>query len=232
VQKCTGAFCYGAAPEQGTLMQEDGIDAGIGVLRQRERIAVFAMVAVMAISALTAVFEVMEIGGIVDLVQEPDAPLSLVYVGVLLSNFVIYIGAVIAVAMWIHRGHRNLHEAGIPDLRFSPGWAVGWYFVPIAFLFMPFQAMRELWTVSHNRSDSFSASAPGNLGMWWAFWIIGNILGNVSFRMSDVGDGSVALVTGLGSSIGTIVAAWLLMRIMQDITAAQADGIGVAQIFE
>lgn len=213
-------------------MESEGIDVGIGVLRQRERVAVFAMYAVMAISALTAVFEVMEIAGIVDLVEEPDTSLALVYVGVLLINFVIYIGAVIAVAMWIHRGHRNLHEAGIPDLKFSPGWAVGWYFVPIAFLFMPFQAMRELWTVSHNRSASFSASAPGNLGMWWAFWIIGNILGNVSFRMSDVGDGSFALITGLGSSVCTIVAAWLLMKIMQEITAAQTDGIGVAQVFE
>ncbi|AUX70364.1 hypothetical protein CHX26_13440 [Porphyrobacter sp. HT-58-2] len=213
-------------------MESEGIDVGIGVLRQRERIAVFAMYAVMAISALTVVFEVMEIAGIVDLVQEPDTPMALVYIGVLLINFVIYIGAVIAVAMWIHRGHRNLHEAGIPDLKFSPGWAVGWYFVPIAFLFMPFQAMRELWTVSHNSSDSFSASAPGNLGMWWAFWIIGNILGNVSFRTSDMGDGSVGLITGLGSSVCTIVAAWLLMKIMQEITAAQTDGIGVAQVFE
>lgn len=213
-------------------MESEGIDVGIGVLRQRERIGVFAMYAVMVISALTVVFEVMEIAGIVDLVQEPDTPMALVYIAVLLINFVIYIGAVIAVAMWIHRGHRNLHEAGIPDLKFSPGWAVGWYFVPIAFLFMPFRAMRELWTVSHNRSDSFSASAPGNLGMWWAFWIIGNILGNVSFRTSDMGDGSVGLITGLGSSVCTIVAAWLLMKIMQEITAAQTDGIGVAQIFE
>lgn len=213
-------------------MESEGIDVGIGVLRHRERIGVFAMYAVMAISALTVVFEVMEIAGIVDLVQEPDTPMALVYIAVLLINFVIYICAVIAVAMWIHRGHRNLHEAGIPDLKFSPGWAVGWYFVPIAFLFMPFQAMRELWTVSHNRSDSFSASAPGNLGMWWAFWIIGNILGNVSFRTSDMGDGSVGLITGLGSSVCTIVAAWLLMKIMQEITAAQTDGIGVAQIFE
>lgn len=213
-------------------MYEQALSAGIGTLRERERIAVFAMYAVIASSAFTALFEMMEIGGIVDLEQEPDAPLALAYLGVLLIAFLTYIGAVIAVAMWIYRGHRNLHDAGIPDLKFSPGWAVGWYFVPIAFLFMPFQAMRELWTASHHRADSFSAPAPGNLGMWWAFWIIGNILGNISFRMSDVGDGSVALITGLGSSVGTIVAAWLLTRIMQDITVAQADGIGAAQIFE
>lgn len=213
-------------------MYERELSAGIGTLRQRERIAACAMYAVIASSALTAVFEIMEIGGNFDLRREPDAPLALVYLGVLSVNFVIFVGAVIAVAMWIHRGHRNLHEARIAGLKFSPGWAVGWYFVPIALYFKPFQAMRELWTASHNRADSLSAPAPGNLGMWWTFWIIGSILGNLSFRMGGTVDGRIGMIAGLASSLSMIVAAWLLMQIMRDITIAQAEGIGVVQIFE
>jgi hypothetical protein len=216
-------------------MQADGIVSGISTLTQRARIAVFAMYAIIAIFALTIVGEVLELAGIIDLIGAPDDPLVLAYTGILLTNFVIYVAAVILVAMWIYRAHANLHEAGITGLQFSPGWAVGWYFIPIAFLFKPFQAMRELWNESHRVTGGFSAEAPGHLNAWWGCWIAGNILGNVSTRLGMMGDGAnvqVSLVLALGSSILTIGSAWLLIRIMREITTAQADGIAVSQIFE
>lgn len=46
--------------------------------------------------------------------------------------------------VWQHRGHSNLWARGIPGLRYSPRWAVGWWFVPFA-SFMPYKTTRELW---------------------------------------------------------------------------------------
>lgn len=216
-------------------MQVDGVASGVSVLMQRARIAVFAMYAVMAIFVVTMVGEMLELVGVIDLFMAPDDPLAIIYTGTLLVNFVIYVGSVIAVGMWIHRAHANLHEAYIPGLEFSPGWAVGWYFIPIAFLFKPFQAMRELWNASLQTSSNFSAPAPGNLSTWWGLWIISNILANVSTRISLLGDGGniqVATALNLGSSICTIGSAWLLLQIIRTITNAQADRIAVAEIFE
>jgi Domain of unknown function (DUF4328) len=216
-------------------MQAEGIVGGITLLKQREKIAVFAMYATIGIFALTLFGELLELGGVIDLIGSPDEPLALAYTAILLGNFAVYIASVIVVAMWIHRGHANLHEAGITGLQFTPGWAVGWYFIPIANLFKPFQAMQELWNESHRVSGGFSAGAPGHLNGWWGCWIVGNILGNVSTRMSLMGDGGnvqVSLVLALGSSILTIGAAVLLIRIMREITTAQVDGIAVSQIFE
>lgn len=216
-------------------MQEQAIVAGVSTLRQRERIAAFAMYATMAASVLAAGGELLELQGAIDLVYAPEEPLALIYSAILLVSLVVYIGSIIAVGMWIHRAHANLHAAGIEGLQFSPGWAIGWYFVPIALLFKPFQAMRELWNQSHQTADSFSAPAPGTLSAWWGLWIVSNILANVSFRMSFVGEGSnleMALVLSLASNLCTVPAAWLLMQIMRAITAAQADGIAARQIFE
>ncbi|MDZ4276264.1 MAG: DUF4328 domain-containing protein [Erythrobacter sp.] len=216
-------------------MSVDGMVSGISTLMQRARAAVFAMYATMAIFTLTMLGEMLELRGVIALEIAPEEPLALAYTVILLVNFVIYFGSVIAVGMWIHRAHANLHEAGIPGLEFSPGWAVGWYFIPIAFLFKPFQAMRELWNASHQTGNSLSAPAPGNLSLWWGLWIISNILANISTRMSLFGDGSnfqVAAALNLGSSICTIGSAWLLLQIIRAITTAQADGIAVAQIFE
>ena len=136
--------------------------------------------------------------------------------------------------MWIHRAHSNLQDAGI-ELETSPGWAVGWYFIPIANLFKPFQAMRELWTESHGAQDSYAAEAPSTLGIWWGCWIIGNILGNVSTRMSMMGDGSnlqVALVLAIVSSVITIASAWLLRGIIKEVTSAQLQGVSLAKVFD
>src|SRR5437868_6687462 len=44
---------------------------------------------------------------------------------------------------WIHRANRNARALGAQGMRFTPGWAVGWYFIPIASLWKPYQAMKE-----------------------------------------------------------------------------------------
>lgn len=216
-------------------MQGEGIVTGIGVLHQRQKIAVFTIFATIGSLALVAVGEMLELAGVIDLLNAPEEPLALTYTLILLINFVAFVTSVIAVSMWIYRAHANLHEVGLPGLRFTPGWAVGWYFIPIAFLFKPFQAMRELWTESQQTGDSFSAPAPGDLSAWWGFWIVGNILGNVSTRLGLMGDGANMQITtalGFASSLCTIGAAWLLLGIVRKITAAQNDGIVAAQIFD
>ena len=216
-------------------MYTDTGSAGVSTLVQRARVAGFAIYATIAIFALTLVGELLEVAGLIDLAAPEGDPLALSYTVVLVANFVIFIGSVVAVSMWIHRAHANLHESGMVVLNFTPGWAVGWYFIPIANLFKPFQAMRELWTESHQIRDSFGAQLPGMLGTWWACWIVGNILGNVSTRLSLMGDGSnfqVAAAIGAASTVSLIAAAWFLLQIIREITAAQHDGALVAKVFE
>jgi hypothetical protein len=66
----------------------------------------------------------------------------------------------------------------------SPPWAVGWYFVPIAFLWKPFQALRETWQVSAAPLAWVSVPVPNLLRWWWGLWLSDSILGNVSVRLS------------------------------------------------
>ena len=46
--------------------------------------------------------------------------------------------------VWQHHATANLWSRGLPGLRFTPGWVVGWWFVPFANLVLPYLAMREL----------------------------------------------------------------------------------------
>ena len=73
---------------------------------------------------------------------------------------------------WIYRANLNCHHFGAEGMRFTPGWSIGWYFIPIPNLWKPYQAMKEIWGVSKNPSDWQDESDSTLLGWWWAFWLV------------------------------------------------------------
>jgi heme/copper-type cytochrome/quinol oxidase subunit 2 len=85
---------------------------------------------------------------------------------------------------WIYRANSNCHGFGAQNMKFSPGWSVGYYFIPFLNLYRPYQAMKEIWKVSKNPADWENEPGSPLLGWWWALWIISGILGQLSFRMS------------------------------------------------
>lgn len=91
--------------------------------------------------------------------------------------------------MWIHLAHKNLSSLGASNLRFTPGWAVGWFFVPIMGLFRPYQVVSEIWKASSpnvNMADSNSwrniATSP-IVGLWWALFLISAYIGQFASQM-------------------------------------------------
>ncbi|MAY20239.1 MAG: hypothetical protein CL955_06440 [Erythrobacteraceae bacterium] len=210
-------------------------DAELTSLANRAQAVNYVLLGALGIFGLTLIGEVLELVGVIDLAAYEVGPLEALYGVLLILHTIIFIVSVIVVCMWIYRAHANLRDYGIEGLEFSPGWAVGWYFIPLANLFKPFQAMKELYNTSFGADDRFSGDAPGNLGVWWGAWIIGNILGNVSMRISLMGDGSnmqVAIVLSLISSVCMIVSAYLLREIVLQVTEAQRTGLVPTQVFE
>src|SRR5712671_1363774 len=90
----------------------------------------------------------------------------------------------VLVLRWIHRANFNAHQLGALDMRFTPGWSIGWYFIPFANLWKPYQAMKEIWQASDEPKNWPDREVPGLIPSWWFFWIITNLLGNATFRLS------------------------------------------------
>lgn len=94
-----------------------------------------------------------------------------------------FFGAVVAFCFWIHRAYRNLRALGNPpqSLEYSPGWAVGWFFIPLANLVMPYRVVSEIWAKSdptaRTREDIIYSvySAPALVVVWWVSWLVSNI---------------------------------------------------------
>jgi len=132
--------------------------------------------------------------------------------------------AVIAFTRWEHRIARNAKQLD-SSLSFSPGWAVGWWFVPLANLVLPNLVMSDLWRTS-GRDGSTS---PAYLGAWWGCWIggflLGDLAGQVSASATTAAVAELADVVDIVSNLLILVAALLAMRLVGDLTRRQRASI-------
>lgn len=107
-------------------------------------------------------------------------------IGYIQTAFLI-IGIVVFLT-WVYRANKNLHSFLNPALKFSPGWTVGWFFIPIASLWKPYQALSEISKASDpninpalNNVDNLPT--PAIVPLWWAFFLLSNFVSQVAFRL-------------------------------------------------
>ena len=90
----------------------------------------------------------------------------------------------VSVLMWIHRANYNARQLGATGMKFTPGWAVGWYFIPIASIWKPYQAMKEICQASFNPRRWWDEERPALLPAWWALWLLATGAEGVSWSVS------------------------------------------------
>lgn len=148
----------------------------------------------------------------------------------------LFVGCAVVFLIWLYRASANARALGARDMMVSPGWAVGWYFVPLANLGMPYVTMRDLWKASAKPRDWQIESAPATVTLWWGCWIVANLTGVIAFRLElEMGSEALPATYGLSlvSEIFTIPAALLLTRIIAGIQAMQerAKGTSASAVF-
>lgn len=101
---------------------------------------------------------------------------------VAIPTVIINLATIILVARWIYRANKNAHALS-NSMVMTPAWNVGFFFIPFANLWKPFEGIREAWKASASPLDPEAVALPGWIHLWWASWILTNILGNNSFRL-------------------------------------------------
>lgn len=158
---------------------------------------------------------------------DPDLIGQAEWASVLVQLF-LFVVTGIAFLVWLYRAKAKARALGAEDMMVSPGWAAGWFFVPLANLVMPFIAMRELWQASAQPRDWQLAPSSPAIPVWWAFWLGTTISGNAAFVLGRQEDWDMIVAAdfmGMISAILTVPAAlalaWIVGRIqtMQDSSA-------------
>jgi hypothetical protein len=103
--------------------------------------------------------------------------IGLLYVLVIIVDTLIAVRFVVWF-IWLYRAHANLPGLGVTGLAFSPGWAVGWWLVPILHIVRPCTVMCELLRASTpasalDRPTSWRETPGVGVAVgWWALWLL------------------------------------------------------------
>jgi Domain of unknown function (DUF4328) len=103
-------------------------------------------------------------------------------IGLLQSGLGIVTG--ITFLKWIYRAYKNIQGFGAEGLRFSPGWAVGYYFIPILSLIRPVQVMSEIWRASDDPRNWPRRPGSWLIVSWWTLFLIYTGVTQVSLEIA------------------------------------------------
>jgi hypothetical protein len=125
--------------------------------------------------------------------------------------------------MWVYRANRNA-QSFTGGMEVSPGWNVGWFFVPVASLWKPFQGLDETWRVSHAPTHWMVTPTPVLLRCWWSAYLASSVMGVLSnlLRTSETSNevSAATVLTGV-SLLANTTASALAIVMVNRISAAQ-----------
>lgn len=126
--------------------------------------------------------------------------------------------------VWVYRANRNIHRLNISpvtSVRFTPGWSVGWFFVPIMHLFRPYQVIAEIWRISvpdygiEQGQSSKEVSTSPLVKLWWVINIFQQIFAVVLFIAGpDVN--WVVFTTRILGIAWIVLTVWLIRGVTQN----------------
>ncbi len=128
---------------------------------------------------------------------------------------------------WLALAYANLGALHL-EPRYSVGWAVGGWFVPVLGLWRPKQVVDDVWrSVDARRGDDGMGTPPRSLlvGTWWFVWIAAFIAALKVRSGDDVTTVDEALSTNLGHLFRSgllVVAGILAMLVVRAVTRSQS----------
>src|SRR5207249_9121547 len=144
-------------------------------------------------------------------------------VGLLQSGLGIVTG--IAFLKWIYRAYKNIQGFGAQGLRFSPGWAVGYYFIPILSLIRPVQVMSEIWRASDDPRYWSQKQGSSLIAVWWILFLlytgVTQIALEIAFNASSNEQWTLAAVMAILGDLFSIPLSIVALRIVTEIYRRQ-----------
>jgi hypothetical protein len=207
-------------------------------LGSRPRLAVVAL----AVAGLTQLAALGALTGRLDLLNRIAGGLPVGFDEAVHSDDVVRTAAIVELCAtlgcavfflrWLHRVVSNNLSLGARGLRFGPGVAVGWWFLPFANWVIPFKVLAEAWraadpTQPHSTPELRRASPlPGMLIAWWSTLVMGSLLASIAnfthpATSGDLDTMHTATLLFMGASLLLSAAAVLAAVVVTRLSARQ-----------
>jgi hypothetical protein len=144
----------------------------------------------------------------------------------------------IAFLKWIYRAYKNIQGFGAEGLRFSPGWAVGYYFIPILSLIRPVQVMNEIWRASDDPRNWSQRPGSWLIASWWTLFLLYTGVTQVSLEIaiqaSTNDQWTLAAVLAIAGDLFSIPLSIAALRLVTEVYRRQkilVEGTGAGDQF-
>jgi hypothetical protein len=97
-------------------------------------------------------------------IRVSGGPLGLAVAALMLATVVLFL-------TWFYRARKNAGLSGWRQ-RWSPGWAIGSWFLPPVLLWFPYQIMADIWRAGRPTGMGDRPSSGLLPGLWWACWVL------------------------------------------------------------
>jgi len=150
---------------------------------------------------------------------------------------IIYLATVVFFLMWLYRAYDNLRAFnGWSRLDYSPGWAVGSFFIPFVNLVVPYRAVKEVWQKSGLPDEALLAEprAPSWFPLWWLLWLLSTFAGNISLRASfneNVPQQTATIISIFASALSVVAAllAYVVVDLIDDRQEETSAKVGLGK---
>lgn len=224
------------APAVGApISPTDDLETGVRIATARSNLVLFLMAGMIALTLFGILASLSQLHVIQQIAAGLKPAAGAAEAADTRKQFVVtvdllgYFATAIAWFFWQHRAYANLRLIGSRETEYTPGWSVGWWFVPIANLFRPYSIMAELWrrSASHNEpGQSSDASGSSLIGGWWLCYVAATLLSRLAnsyFSSAAVASDYVsAMYVSIASDVLLLVAAVLALRMIRGIARLQA----------
>ncbi len=154
-----------------------------------------------------------------------------------LAFLVILVAVFILGMVWVYRVNKNSWVLRRSNMKFRPGWSVGWWFIPIANIVQPYRIVCELWRANMAKTDAadwrMTEVSPLVL-LWWALVIASSVAGRIADYLDERTYTESDLLTADMISIVGVLAGfvmwYLTIRIVREIQAGQ-NRLATAAVF-
>ncbi len=117
--------------------------------------------------------------------------------------------------MWVHRACFAARAIAPGQVRHSPAWAVGSYFVPFINLVLPFLIMKQIWKAAHAPEEK--PATP--VSIWWTTYLATKLISNVGYVADRyIGTFTLAALLSCLSVVVLIVCTIVCLRMITEVS--------------
>jgi hypothetical protein len=103
-----------------------------------------------------------------------------------LIQTLVYVGSMILFLQWFRRAYANLERAG-SHIEHRDSMAAWGFVIPILSLYRPFTIAREIAkgyvrAIRRSNPDYINPISKTLMGIWWTFYLITNVFGQIAFK--------------------------------------------------